>query len=76
VVPHRQSRRGQRWARVVYLLFTILEVLAVIGIAEMPGLAATVLGHGELGVFIAGAKRILQVAGITILFATQSSGRT
>jgi uncharacterized MnhB-related membrane protein len=66
---------GRGWARIVYLLFTLLEILAVAGIAQMPGLTATVLGHGELGFLIAVIKLILQAAGVAILFATQGSGR-
>lgn len=65
---------GRAWARIVYILLTILEVLTVVGISWMPALADVVLGPGGFGGLLAATKLVLQVAGIAIVLANPAFG--
>lgn len=61
---------GRSWARVVYLIFTILAVLSWIGISSIPGLASRVAYHHGATYFIEIAELLLQVAGIALVFTS------
>jgi len=65
---------GRPWARVVYLLLTVLEVLTVVGISWMPVLADLILGPGGVGGLLAATKLVLQVAGIGIVLTNPAYG--
>ncbi|HZR27163.1 MAG TPA: hypothetical protein VFA71_00170 [Terriglobales bacterium] len=65
---------GRTWARIVYLLFTILEVLTVVGISWIPHLADLMLGPGGMGGLLAATKLVLQVAGIGIVLTNPAYG--
>lgn len=61
---------GRSWARVVYLIFTILAVLSWIGISSIPELASRVAYHHGATYFIEIAELLLQVAGIALVFTS------
>lgn len=59
---------GRTWARVVYLIFTVLDVLSWIGISVIPRLASVVVHYHGAAYLIEIAELLLQVAGIALVF--------
>jgi hypothetical protein len=66
---------GSTWARIVYLVFTVLGVLGMIGISLIPGLATWVFSMAGTGGFLEVGKLVLQVAGIALLFSAPAIRR-
>jgi hypothetical protein len=58
---------GHAWARIVYLAFTVLEVLGMIGISLVPTLASWLVERGGPTSLLALARLGLQVIGIAML---------
>jgi hypothetical protein len=58
---------GRAWARIVYLVLTVLEVLGMIGISLVPTLASWLVYRGGVTSFLEMVRLVLQVAGIAIL---------
>ena len=58
---------GRTWARIVYLAFTVVEVLGVIGVSLVPTLASWLVDRVGIASFLSLARLVLQVAGMAML---------
>jgi len=59
---------GHGWARIVYLAFTVVELLRMVGISLIPTLPSWLLESSGASSFLALAVLVLQVVGIAMLF--------
>jgi hypothetical protein len=58
---------GHTWARIVYLAFTVIELLRIIGISLIPTLPSWLTETGGATPLVALAILVLQVIGIALL---------
>lgn len=58
---------GHAWARIVYLAFTVIELLRIIGISLIPTLPSWLTETGGASSLVALAILVLQVIGIAML---------